>query len=125
MNPSEVWRPVTAANVRLDRTPARSYVRDMPGLARGSALSMAAFAAALLIPTAASADIGGRVATPRGAPLVDTGVTIRDSADRFVDFQDTDGTGHWTTKTSSLSGTTPPYTAKVSAFDSCDQSGTS
>src|SRR4051812_37683395 len=97
----------------------------MPGLARGSALTLAAIAAALLLPSAASADISGHVQTPRGAPLVGVSVEIRDSADKFADFASTDANGNYLTKTSDLSGNTPPFTVKATTFDRCDTSGTS
>src|SRR4051794_36628602 len=92
----------------------------MPGLARGSAFSMAAVAAALFLPSVASADITGTVTTPRGAPLGGVSVELRDSAGNFVDFQTTGFDGKWATKTSDLDTHPAPYTAKVSSYDSCD-----
>jgi hypothetical protein len=86
---------------------------------------VAAIAAALFIPATAAADITGTVTTPRGAPIVGESVSIRDANDGFVDFQTTDSTGRWTTKSSDLAGNPPPFTAKVSTFDGCDESGNS
>src|SRR6476620_274856 len=92
----------------------------MPGLARGSAFSMAVVVAALFLPSVANADITGTVTTPRGAPVGGVSVELRDSAGDFVDYQTTDPAGKWTTKTSALDSHPGPYTAKVSTYDSCD-----
>jgi hypothetical protein len=97
----------------------------MPGLVRVRALSLAAVAAALVVPSVASADITGSVKTPWGAPLISESVEVRDSAGRLADFATTDANGNWRSTTSDLGGTTPPYTAKVTSFDRCDTTGNS
>jgi hypothetical protein len=97
----------------------------MPGLARGSALSMAAIAAALFVPSAASADITGTLKTPSGAPVIGESVEIRDSANNFVDFTSTNNAGEFRSPTSELDGHPAPYSLKVTGFDRCDQTGNS
>jgi hypothetical protein len=86
---------------------------------------VAAIAAALFLPSAASADITGTVSTPRGAPLVSQSVEIRDSAGSLADYVTTNASGQYRATTSDLSGSAPPYTVKVSMYDRCDQSGSS
>jgi hypothetical protein len=97
----------------------------MPGRVRGSALTLAVLAAALCLPSAASADITGTVSTPRGVPLVNESVQIRDSTGRIADYAYTDYAGRYWASTSDLSGSTPPYAVKASVYDRCDQSGAS
>ncbi len=97
----------------------------MQGLARGSAISIAALAAALFLPAVASADITGNVSNTRGVALPGVSVQLTDSAGKGVDYESTDAAGNWSTPTSYLSGYTPPFTASATTYDSCVTTGDS
>ena len=99
----------------MTRTTARSR------LARRSAVLAGVLT--LCAAGTAHADIVGNAVNNQGVPLPDVDVTLTDADGSFAASASTDPNGNYRILTSSLTGDTPPFTAKVSEFDACKPFG--
>ncbi len=73
----------------------------------------------------AYADITGKVTSSTGFPIPGASVKISEADGSFAASDLTDANGDYVILTSSLTGQTPPFTAKASVFDRCRAFGSS